>query len=142
MALKHQQNAVALLYTERFEVIGGAAGILLHIGKGEPALGSVERNVQHSELIGLLGGYLVNDVKGEIEFLCILKGYGKRRTVLVLDAVYIPVVYTLVTVAGERLNRKFLLLRHQLGHGLAGRVKYNGIKQTVFSADRYHTVRR
>ena len=81
MALKHQHYAVALFNAERFKVVCALVRGAFHIVKGKAALNLVLINVQHCKLFRSFLRYLINNIKGEVEFILVFKLYFLQRAV-------------------------------------------------------------
>jgi len=136
VALEHQHHAVALLHTQRGEVVGRLVRQILDILEGEAALLLLAGKVQHSQLFGILAGHGVHDVEAEVELIGIGKIDGFEGAVLVLFHRDELVAAQLFVGMGDG-HVLFLHLRRS--HGLA--VQNHGQEQALLAAHGNHAVR-
>ena len=82
--LEHQHNPVALLDTQRLEVVGASGGTVHDVTEGEAAFAHVVAHVLHGQSVRLFLPHGVHQVKGKVELVGVPEPDVGGRAVFVL----------------------------------------------------------
>ncbi len=103
--LEHQHDPVAPLDSQGGEIVGALVGGVLDILEGEAALLMMLVHIEHGQLIRILAGDLVHDIKTEVEGFMIREADGSEPSLLILLRV------------NKLLGNQVTLIPGRLGYG-------------------------
>ena len=87
VTFEDEHYPVALFNAERLEVVSRLSRMFLNILKGEKSFVLVPVNVNESTLVRRFSCDIVNDIKGEVKFVCVVEVDGNEVSVFVLGGV-------------------------------------------------------
>ena len=87
VTLEDEHYSVALFNAERLEVVSRLSRMFLNILKGEKSFVLVPVNVNEGTLVGRFSCDIVNDIKGEVKFVCVIEVNRNEVSVFVLGGI-------------------------------------------------------